>query len=68
MHPTHALAVVVLCLMVLAAIVAPSAYNAAVDHLQAGCDAGTIDAGICLVAEIGGLVTPAAAEAQEVAP
>ena len=64
----HSSALAVLCLVVLAvAILAPVAWDAAVDHLQEGCDAGTIDAGTCMVAEIGGLVTPTM-ESQEVAP
>ena len=54
----HSSALVVLCLVALAvAILAPVAWDAAVGHLQAGCNAGAIDAGFCFAAEIGGLVT-----------
>jgi hypothetical protein len=52
--------VVLLLLVVIAAVLAPSAGTIIERQVQQGCDDGTIDAGICWAAEVGGLVTPVA--------
>jgi hypothetical protein len=58
----------VVVLFLVAMILGPLAWGIVADHLQAGCDAGTLDAGTCLVAELSGVISSPAAQAQGVVP
>ncbi|MBN1180505.1 MAG: hypothetical protein JXD18_14950 [Anaerolineae bacterium] len=55
----HFSAAAVLAFLVLVALALGPLVKPVVTHqLEAGCAAGEIDAGLCWVAEVGGLVTP----------
>ena len=58
----------VVVLFLVAMILGPLAWGVVVDHVQAGCDADTLDAGTCLAAEVSGVITPPAAQAEGVVP
>jgi hypothetical protein len=59
-HTMRIMAVFILLLVLLVGLTVPTVLADSLDRLQAACEAGEADPGLCYVAEVGGLVTPAA--------